>query len=201
MIKIGLTGNIGSGKSTVSNIFKTLGVPLFYADKEAKELYSLDIVKKEILIAFSTSAFNTEGQINFKSLAKIVFNNKTKLKQLTDILHPLVFSKYHAWAKENSNSPYSIHESAIIFEYGQQKYFDKIICVICPTDLRIQRAMKRDNTSFENIKQRIDNQMAESEKIKLSDFIIDNGGHLFLIPQVMEIHELWTNKETFLINP
>ena len=189
MIKIGLTGNIGSGKTTVSKIFETLGVPVFYADNEAKALYGLDESKEQLITKFGSSVFDKSGKVNFKSIAEIVFNNKSKLEQLTSILHPLVFKRYHSWLEENQNAPYSIHESAIIFEYGQQKYFDKTICVTSPLDLRIERIICRDNTSVETVMQRINNQMDESEKINLSDFIITNNEHSFLIPQVFELHK------------
>ncbi len=188
MIKIGLTGNIGSGKTTVSKIFESLGVPVFYADSEAKSLYTIEEVKEKLRFYFSNSIFDKSGQVDFKSMAEIVFSNKSKLKQLTDILHPMVFEKYHSWLETNFDSPYSIHESAIIFEYGQQKYFDKTICVTSPLELRIERVMGRDNISVEKITQRINNQMQESEKAKLSDFIITNNLNSFLIPQVMELH-------------
>ena len=187
MIKIGLTGNIGSGKTTVSKIFETLGVPLFYADNEAKALYNLDKVKTEMSSKFSKSIFHKSGNVNFKSLAAIVFNNKSKLKQLTNILHPLVFEKYHLWLEENQDTPYSIHESAIIFEYGQQKYFDKTICVIAPKPLRLKRVIERDGITPEKVYERMNNQMPEEQKVALSDFVIHNDGDSFLIPQVMNI--------------
>lgn len=188
MIKLGLTGNIGSGKTTVSRIFESFSIPVFYADAEAKALYDLQHIKENILSIFGSSVFDESGKLDFKLLANVVFNNKSKLEQLTNLIHPLVFEKYHYWLEENAMAPYSIHESAIIFEYSQQNYFDKTICVTSPPELRVKRVLKRDNTSLEKIKERINNQMDESKKIGLSDFIITNDEKSFLIPQVLEIH-------------
>ena len=123
-----------------------------------------------------------------------MFNDKIKLKQLTNILHPLVFDKYNSWIDDNKNYPYTIHESAIIFEYSQQSLFDKTICVTAPYDLRIKRILERDKTDIIKVKKRIDNQMTESQKTNLSDIIINNDEKSFLIPQVLEIHNKLTKK-------
>ena len=149
MLKIGLTGNIGSGKSTACRIFATLGVPIFYADQEAKELYKENGIKSKVKELFREGVFNPANEVD---------------------------------------SPYSIHESAIIFEYGQEKYFDKIICVTAPLDLRIQRTQERDNSGIDQIKERVNNQMQEKVKERLSDFVVVNDGSSFLIPQIMDIH-------------
>lgn len=189
MIKLGLTGNIGSGKTTVSKIFESLDIPVFYADTEAKSLYGLQDVKEKIHTIFRGDVFNQNDEVDFKILANIVFNDKAKLEQLTNILHPIVFEKYHSWLEENSHTSYSIHESAIIFEYSQQKYFDKTICVTAPLKLRVKRVINRDNTNLERVKERIDNQMKESDKALLSDFVITNDENSFLIPQILKIHK------------
>ncbi len=188
MLKIGLTGNIGSGKSTACRIFATLGVPIFYADQEAKELYKENGIKSKVKELFREGVFNPANEVDFKKLAATVFSDEKKLSQLTSILHPRVFEKYHLWLSENAASPYSIHESAIIFEYGQEKYFDKIICVTAPLDLRIQRTQERDNSGIDQIKERVNNQMQEKVKERLSDFVVVNDGSSFLIPQIMDIH-------------
>ena len=188
MIKLGLTGNIGSGKTTVSKVFESLGVPIFYADKEAKKLYSLDPVKERVLLLFGKSTINDLGEIDFKLLSDIVFKDKNKLEQLTNIIHPLVFKNYHMWLETIQQQDYSIHESAIIYEYSQQKYFDKVICVSAPYELRVQRIIERDKTTLDKVEERIRNQMNETEKISLSDFVIVNDEKSFIIKQVMEIH-------------
>ena len=188
MLKIGLTGNIGSGKSTACRIFAALGVPIFYADQEAKELYKENGIKSKVKELFREGVFNPANEVDFKKLAATVFSDEKKLSQLTSILHPRVFEKYHLWLSENAASPYSIHESAIIFEYGQEKYFDKIICVTAPLDLRIQRTQERDNSGIDQIKERVNNQMQEKVKERLSDFVVVNDGSSFLIPQIMDIH-------------
>lgn len=189
MIKIGLTGNIGSGKTTVSKIFESLGIPVFYADTEAKKLYEKAEVIKILQSLFGNIIFNKSGNIDLKLLANVVFKNKSKLNKLTSILHPLVFNEYQKWIIENSSAIYTIHESAIIFEYSQQKKYDKIICVSSPVELRINRVLKRDKISINKVKERINNQILESEKIKLSDYLIHNDENSFLIPQVLEIHK------------
>jgi dephospho-CoA kinase len=195
MKKLGLTGNIGSGKSTVSRIFESLGIPVFYADKEAKALYQDLNTKKIITGIFGNHILNNASEIDFKLLADIVFNNKNKLKQLTNIIHPLVFEKYNNWINENSKADYSIHESAIIFEYSQQNHYYKTICVSSPLELRIGRVVSRDNSSIKLVKERINNQMLEIEKAKLSDFVIKNDNDSFLIPQVLEIHNILTQNK------
>ena len=195
MIKLGLTGNIGSGKTTVSRIFESIGIPIFYADLEAKKLYGLDSIKNKILSIFGNSVFNDNKEVDFKSLANIVFNDKGKLKELTNILHPMVFEVYSQWLETNSNEDYTIHESAIIFEYSQQHFFDKIVCVVSPTKLRIERVIKRDQISNDSVKERIDNQMLQSEKESLSDFIISNDKNHMLIPQVLKLHNLLTGQK------
>jgi len=188
MLKIGLTGNIGSGKSTVCNIFATLGIPIFYADLEAKELYKEVVVKDKVKEFFGKGVFNSANEVDFKKLAAKVFSDQKKLDKLTSILHPRVFEKYHLWLSNHAASPYTLHESAIIFEYGQEKYFDKVICVTAPLDLRIQRVLERDKASIDQIKERVNNQMQEEIKAKLSDYLIANDGSKLLIPQIMGIH-------------
>jgi len=188
MIKLGLTGNIGSGKTTVSKVFESLGIPIFYADNEAKKLYSLDHVKERVLLLFGKSIINDLEEVDFRLLSDLVFNDKNKLKELTSIIHPLVFNNYHKWLETIQQEPYSIHESAIIYEYSQQKYFDKVICVTAPYELRVQRILERDNTSRDKVEERIRNQMTETEKISLSDFVIVNDEKSFIIKQVLKIH-------------
>jgi dephospho-CoA kinase len=189
MLKLGLTGNIGSGKSTVSRIFETLGIPVFYADAEAKKLYRENGVKKLVVSEFGDKVLNDFEEVDFKSLAQIVFNDKLKLKALTDIIHPNLFLKYHTWNKLNDSRLFTIHESAIIFEYDQQAHFDKIICVTAPYRLRLNRVCKRDGIDEGMVKSRMHNQLGQGIKASKSDFIISNNEESFLIPQVLDLFE------------
>jgi len=190
MIKVGLTGNIGSGKTMVSKIFESIGVPVFYADENAKSLYREKFVIKEVIDLFGKRVLRVEENIiDLKVLAEIVFSDKAKLDSLTQLLHPLVFQNYKTWINENEHQPYSVHESAVMFEYGQQHNFHKIICVTAPEHLRIERVLQRDKSKHKEVQERINNQMKEIEKIKLSNFIVKNDHTSFLIPQILKIHK------------
>lgn len=189
MLKIGLTGNIGSGKTTIAKIFESLGINIFYADTEAKKLYQDNEVKSKVEVLFGNRVFNNKQEVDFKMLAEIVFSNKSKLDQLSKILHPMVNKIYMNWANTNSMDAYTIHESAIIFEYNLQSNFDKIVCVSADTELRVKRLLERGFENEEHIRERINNQMSQQQKIKLSDYAIYNNEEDFLIPQVLSIHK------------
>ncbi|NOY49919.1 MAG: dephospho-CoA kinase [Chlorobi bacterium] len=195
MLKLGLTGNIGSGKSTVSRIFETLGVPVFYADTQAKKLYSNNEVKKLVVSRFGGEILTKLNEIDLKILAQIVFKDKSKLGALTDILHPMVFRKYDIWLKNHYSEPFTIHESAIIFEYTQQRHFDKIICVTAPYELRLKRVLNRDCIDEDTVKSRMGNQLGEHIKVSKSDLIIPNDEDSFLIPRVIDIYRKYSGKQ------
>lgn len=176
MLKIGITGGIGSGKSTVCNIFESLGVPVYYADDRAKWLTENDPeIVRAIKALFSEDIFR-DGHLDRKKVSSIVFSDKNKLQQLNAIIHPAVFKDAERWQKEQSekNIPYSLKEAALLFESGSYKELDKIILVSAPLELRIERVIKRDFTSEEEVMKRIKNQMQEEEKEKMADFIINN---------------------------
>jgi len=194
MKKIALTGNIGSGKSTVSLIFNAMGVPVFNADSEAKKLYSEEKVKQKIKSFFGNSVFSSDGSIDFKKLANIIFNDKDALQKVNALIHPLTLKKYKGWLKKNKNAAYTIHESAIIFENKLQSHFDLTITVTAPEEIRLERISRRDNLKPEIISERMKNQMSDEEKCKLSDFVIINDGKVMLIPQVIKINNSIVNK-------
>lgn len=194
MIKVGLTGNIGSGKSTVIMIFSSLGIPVFVADIEAKRLYSDENVRENIKNLFGNKVFDEKGFIDFNKLASIIFNDKFALSQVNKLIHPLVLDKYERWLLKNNQYNYTVHESAILFENNLQHLFDKIITVSAPENIRIDRILKRDNTDREAILSRMNNQISDKEKCLQSDFVIVNDGVKMLIPQVIEINRLLTNK-------
>ena len=190
MLKIGITGGIGSGKTTVCKIFQQLGVPVYNADIEAKKLLDFnEAVKSEIIAIFGNNIIAKNGYIDRVKLGAIVFNNKEKLTQLNSIVHPAVAQHFTDWINNNKTKDYIIKEAAILFESGSYKAVDKIITVIAPLELRIQRSMERDNTDRSTIEQRIKNQMSDEEKIKMSHFVIENNESQLLIPQVLKIHQ------------
>ncbi len=188
MIKVGLTGNIGSGKSTVAKVFEIMNIPVFYADAAGKNLLSNVVVQREIKKHFGGSVFNSQGFIDRKELAKIVFNDAKKLEILNGIIHPRVRQEYLNWLKKHDNNKaYSIHEAAILFESGFHKMLDSIIFVSAPEDLRIERIMKRDHTGRKSVRDRIRNQQPEKDKTRQADFVIVNDGKQMIIPQVLFI--------------
>ena len=193
MIKVGLTGNIGSGKSTVCKVFESLGVPVFYSDVEAKKLYSREEVKNKLMQRFGKSVFNNLGEVDFKKLASLIFSNKESLHFINNIIHPLVFESYNNWLSEYRENCYTIHESAILFEHHLEKRFDKTMLVYCPLDIRLRRVTERDGISEEEALKRVSNQMEDSLKNKLADFVIVNDGIKMVIPQIMEINKIMSH--------
>lgn len=184
---VGLTGGIGSGKSTVGSMFQKLGVPIYNSDFEAKNLMvSSKKIKRDIETLLGKDSY-LEGEPNKKYIAKIVFNDKKLLQGLNNIVHPAVRRHFKSWCKRQ-NAPYVIQEAAIIFENGTNEFYDKIILVTSPRDIRIQRVVDRDGTTAEAVMERIDNQWPDSEKEKLSDFIIENIGLEATEREVSRIH-------------
>ena len=187
MLKIGLTGGMGSGKSTVAKIFETLGIPVYNADEAAKRLMNTDEnLKAAIKKEFGNNIFKNE-QLDHKFLASIVFNDSRKLEVLNSLVHPATISDAVEWIqKQNAN--YIIKEAALLFEAGAEKMLDHVIGVSAPEELRIQRVMNRDGVSREEIVKRMKRQMPEAEKLKRCDFIIQNDEQQLVIPQVMSLH-------------
>lgn len=171
---IGLTGGIGSGKSTVANYIASKGIPVYIADDEAKRLMELDEAKQKIQSLFSESILNKNQTLNRKRIAVLVFNNPSKLQELNAVVHPLVHQHFKNWVKEHENFPFVIKEVAILFETGGNKQCDKVILITAPEDLRIERACNRDNVDRETVLNRMKNQLPEAEKELLSDYVIHN---------------------------
>ena len=187
---IGLTGGIGSGKSTIANYIASKGVPVYIADDEAKKIMERDDVKQKIQNLFNESILNLDKTLNRKKIAEFVFNNPEKLKELKAIVHPKVQLHFKHWVKEHESFPYIIKEVAILFETGGNKQCDKVILITAPKELRIKRAMKRDNLTKKDILVRINNQLPDSEKIKLSDFVVENinlNDTLLKIDEILKI--------------
>ena len=187
---IGITGGIGSGKSVACAIFRTLGVPVYDADQEAKNLYDkypdlLDKIKVEV----SDEVFDKNGKLDRKKMAELVFSDPLKLKLLNAVVHPAVRKDFLKWVYSQMNQAYVIKEAAILYESGAYKDCDQVISVLSPVDLRIQRVRERDRKSRADVEKIIENKMSDEERIKKSDFVITNDEKEMLIPQVLSIHD------------
>jgi dephospho-CoA kinase len=189
MIKVALTGNFGSGKSTVAHLFSVLGIPVFHADAEAKLLYKDADVKQIILDLFGKDVFDADDDVDFKQLAKLIFNDPQSLQQINQIIHPLVFKRYNDWLAQNKEQKYTIHEAAIVFENHLEHHYDLIINVTASEKIRMNRVMQRDGITERQFQARAKNQWTDDKKNKKADFIIFNDGDQFIIPQVMQIHK------------
>ncbi|MBX2922887.1 MAG: dephospho-CoA kinase [Chitinophagaceae bacterium] len=188
MLKIGLTGGIGSGKSTVARLFEIHGIPVYYADQAAKEIMNTDeALKQQIIHHFGTETY-TNNLLNRTCLADIVFKNKEKLALLNSLVHPATIRDAHNWMKQQ-NSPYTVKEAALIFESGSQVELDYVIGVYAPKSLRIHRTMQRDQVAREDVIKRMENQIDEEIKMRLCDFVVYNDEQQLLIPQVNRLHE------------
>lgn len=188
MLKIGLTGGIGSGKSTVAKIFELLGVPVYYADAASKRLYQTD---KELMAAMKKhfgEDIYTHEQLNRSKLAAIVFSDEKKLALLNDLVHPPTIKDAQEWIAKQT-TPYVIKEAALIFESGSASDLDFIIGVGSPQHLRIKRVMDRDGVSREEVLSRMKRQIDEDMKMRLCDFIIENNEQQLVIPQVLSLHQ------------
>ena len=188
MIRVAITGNLGSGKSTVAQIFEILGAPVYRADDEARKFLQDREVIRRLVNGFGETILS-DGQIDRKSLAAIVFNDPEALRFLNRIIHPLVKRDLRKWISRHSNNTYIVHESAILFESGFNKEFDKVIVVTCPVETAIARVIERDKSSREAILSRMENQWPHEIKIEKADFVIENDGLKLVIPQVLEIHK------------
>ncbi|KHJ37965.1 dephospho-CoA kinase [Pedobacter glucosidilyticus] len=189
MMKVGITGGIGSGKTTVCKFFELLGIPVFYADTAGKELMLSDLdVKKAVVNLFGEAAYFPDASLNRKYIADIVFKDSQKLNALNAIIHPAVKNAFLLWSEEQK-APYVLKEAALLFESKSYLDNDYNILVSSPVALRIKRVMARDQTSREKVLERIEKQLPEEEKEKLADFFILNNEELHLIPQVLKLHQ------------
>lgn len=187
MTKVGITGGIGSGKSTVCRVFSILGIPVFEADVVAKQLQSTDAgIRSQLIALFGPAVYLPDMSIDRKYLASIVFNDPSLLLQLNAIIHPAVRKVFFEWC-DRQQSPYVLLEAAILYESGFYKMMDKVIVVSTDQDQRIQRVMKRDGTTREQVLQRIGNQWTDEQRNKLADFVIHNNDNELIIPQIVEI--------------
>lgn len=188
MLKIGITGGIGSGKSTVSNIFKILGIPVFDADSEAKNLMENNVIVKQQLIEEFGEAVFVDGKLNRKHLSSIVFVDTYKLEKLNAIVHPATIEASLQWSAKQT-APYIIKEAALMFEGGSAARLDFVIGVHAPQALRLKRVMERDQVGRHDVLNRMSKQINETIKMRLCDFVVVNDEQQLLIPQVLKLHE------------
>lgn len=191
MKKIGITGGIGSGKTTACEIFKLLGVPVFHADIEARNLQNNDITIKKLLIdRFGAEIYTHEGMLDRKQLAGIIFSDPEALAAVNAIIHPVVRQCFIKWLENHQDSAYVLYEAAVLFESGYASDFDKNILIMAGDALRIKRVMQRDYISEDLVKQRIRNQIPDFEKIDKVDYILENNGNKLLLPEIIKLDQL-----------
>ena len=192
MKKIGITGGIGSGKTTACSIFAALGIPIYDADTQARKIMITDLaVKRQVRQLLGKEAYFRNGKLNKPFVAAKIFTDKSLLEKLNSIVHPAVNNDSLRWMEQHKydkNIPYLLKEAALLVESGTYKALDKLIVVTCPEEIRISRVMERDKLSYEEVKRKIDNQMPESQKVRFADFIIVNDGVQSVIRQVWHIH-------------
>ncbi len=187
MIKAGLTGGIGSGKTTVARVFEVLGIPVYYADDRTKLLMNTNPSLREAIIRnFGKEAY-VNDELDRKYMAGIVFNNKEKLELLNSLTHPITIQDAEEWMSRQT-TPYIIKEAALLFESGAAEKLDYIVGVYAPQHIRVQRVMERDKIPVEEVMKRISRQIDEEMKMKLCNFVITNNEQQLVIPQVLELH-------------
>jgi dephospho-CoA kinase len=187
-LKLGVTGGMGSGKTTVCKVFEVLGIPVFSADDEAKKIQDND---RDLQIKINSLAGRDlfpSGRLDRPELAKLIFNNKELLEKVNSLIHPVVSSSFREWVKKQ-DSPYSIMEAAILFESGAFRLMDKILTVVTPLEERIERLIRGNRLSREQIIERIKNQIDDESRVKQSDFVISNSENDMIIPAIIGIHE------------
>ncbi len=187
MIRVGVTGGIGSGKSLVCSVLTAMGYPVFNADNDARLVVEQDAKAITAIKALFGNDIYTDNKLNRAKVGELVFANPELLGKLNEIVHPLVIQRFINWVEENKKHPLVFMEAAILFESGVDKGLDKVISVIAPAEVRIQRVMKRDGLSQNLIADRIKRQWPQDELIKRSDYIVDNDGVKLLWPQVIKI--------------
>jgi dephospho-CoA kinase len=190
MLKVGITGGIGSGKTTVCKVFELLGIPVFYADDVAKSIMQTDpVLKTALLDNFGENSYTKDGMLNRAYISSIVFNDKQELEKLNSLVHPAVLRAFDNWVLDQHESPYVIKEAALLYESGGFKMCNKSILVIAPTLIKMNRVKLRDGVSEEDIQLRMNRQFSDEIKIKYADHILNNDEKQLLIPQIIQLHQ------------
>lgn len=188
MKTIGITGGIGSGKTTCCRIFETLGIPVYYADPRAKKLMTSDkTLKSQIKELLGNEAYFRNGRLNRKFIGSQIFHDKALLKKMNQLVHPAVGRDVIRWASQQDSS-YIMYEAALLVENGSYKNFTKLVVVSCPKEERIRRVMARDHVDIKDVNARMKNQLTEKKKVAVADYVIVNDGEELLIPQILKIH-------------
>jgi dephospho-CoA kinase len=195
MLKVGITGGIGSGKSTVCNLFRNLGVPIFSSDEIGRSiLNNNEEVKQKVIILFGRDMYQNDGTIDRFRMGKLVFSDPQALEQISKIVHPLVQEQFELFCIKNESHSYILKEAAILFESGYFHDLNKIINVSAPKEERIKRVIERDKGIKEDVLKRMRFQYSDEERNKLADFILLNEDKEEILPQVMELHEIFINE-------
>ncbi len=190
MMIVGVTGGIGSGKTTVCKVFRALGIPVYDADQAAKDLYDRDPeLLRSVRDAFGDAILDPEGKLDRKKMAELVFGDPEKLQLLNSLVHPRVRADFRKWAKLQTHAPYVIREAAILFESGTHKDCDKVITVTAPVELRMQRVRQRDQRSEEEIRRMMERQWTDDEKVRRSDAVLVNDERDLLVPRIVALHQ------------
>jgi dephospho-CoA kinase len=187
-MKLGVTGGIGSGKTSVCKVFTVLGIPVFSADRAARNIMDGDKDVKEAIKSIAGRDLYSDGALDRVALAALIFNNSNLLGKVNSLVHPVVFEHFATWEKEQS-APYIIMEAAILFESGASKLVDRTATIIAPVEERLNRVMLRSKLSREQVMERMKNQMDDETRIRLSDYIICNSENDMIIPAILKIHE------------
>lgn len=189
MLKVGITGGIGSGKTTICKVFEILGVPVFYADEEAKRVMHTDqVLRTGLLQTFGMPSFTEAGDLNRKYIADIVFSNEAELNKLNALVHPAVFRAFDAWAARQVDAPYLLKEAALLFESDSYKMCDLSILVSSPEKMRIDRVMFRDKVTEEQVRLRMARQYTDEQREALADHVLINDESRLLVPQILSLH-------------
>jgi dephospho-CoA kinase len=192
MLRIGLTGGIGCGKTTVARVFETLGIPVYYADAAAKRLMNEDpAIRSSLIENFGKASYTDSGTLNRSYLASLVFEDPEKREFLNQLIHPATIADANQWLAKQQ-APYALREAALLFESGAAEGLDYVIGVSAPISVRIRRVMKRDQLSEDDVKKRMATQLQDAIKLKLCDFVIINDERVGLLPQVLALHEKLT---------
>lgn len=188
VFKLGITGGIGSGKTSVCKVFEVLGIPVFLADLEARKIMdnNTEIIRQ--INSVADTDLYTGGNLDRQRLASLIFNDKLLLEKINSIIHPVVFANFAGWTA-NQQAPYVIMEAAILFESGGYKLVDRVATVIAPLEERIERIVQRNRLTRDQIMERVRNQMDDDSKIRLSAYVIRNSENDMIIPAILEIHQ------------